>query len=259
MNMVAQQVTSPVPNFDDVVGALLEFIGVHPVLVAAVLLAFALESWYSNGRRMARAASVASGAVTRGSTWLVTQRPVRIFVTVATTVTVAIAQLLMIRVSYVGGSIMATPFDPVRWKALDNAYGISPLLFVDPDFLAQFLVVDMISVAYVLVTLFLMLAAYRKSARTTTLWFVATTPYWLFLFGSLAWAVVSVGFDLLFFAFHGFGADPYDWPLTTEYVISAPHLAVDLVSGVYCGMALVAIGGAGVVRRLWTSTAERGN
>lgn len=253
MNATAEQVTSPVPDFDAAVAAVLEFIGVSPVLIAAVLLAFALESWYSNGKRVARAATVAGGAVARGGTWLATQRPVRIFVTVTATVTVVVAQVLMVRVSFVGGSVVATPFDPERWRILDDAFGVSPLLFVDLDFLTQFLAVDAISVTYVLLSVILMLLAYRRSAKAGWLWLAATTPYWVILFGSAAMAVLSLGVDLFFFVLHLPMDEPYEWPFLTDYVLTAPALAMDLVSGVYCGMALVAIGGAVVVRRLWTA------
>ncbi|WP_433272739.1 hypothetical protein ACQPZF_17215 [Actinosynnema sp. CS-041913] len=101
--------TSPLPNFDNAVSAVLHLIGVSPVLIAAVLLAFALESWYSNAKRMARAAVVTSGAVRRGSAWVARQRPAQVAATLLTTGTVLAAQAIMIRVSYVGGSIVATP------------------------------------------------------------------------------------------------------------------------------------------------------
>lgn len=252
--MSAAEVNSPLPDFDAAVAAVMQFLGVSPVLIAAVLLAFALESWYSNAKRMARAAVLASGTVKRGGAWLAGQRPVRAAVTVAMAITVVIAQVLMVRISYVGGSIVATPFDAARWQVLDNAYGASPLLFVDPGFLGQFLAVDAISVSYVLVTIVLMLMAYRNDAPTGLYWFVATTPYWLLLFGSIPVAVISLAFDVGFFLLYLLVPDPWDWRFTTDYVLAAPYLAVNLVSGIYCGVALVAIGGAGAVRRLWTTT-----
>ncbi|MCP3800682.1 hypothetical protein NLX83_15550 [Allokutzneria sp. A3M-2-11 16] len=247
--------SSPVPDFDAAVAGVLRFIGVSPFLIAAVLLAFALESWLSNGKRMARAAVVVGGATARGTAWLVRQRPVRIVVTVATTITVLIAQMIMLRLSYVGGSIVASLFDPVRWKALDAAFGSSPLLFIDPVFLERFLAVDLFSVSYVLVTIVLMVLAYREKAPTRLLWFVTATPFWFLLWGSVVMTVLSLGFDLLFFALHLLTDGKYAWPFLRDYVLSAPSLTVDLVSVIYCGGALAAIGGAALVRRLWTAPA----
>lgn len=237
--------------------AVLEFIGVSPFLIATLLLAYALESWYSNGKRIARTATEVGGAVTRGGIWLAEQRPARVVVAITTTITVVIAQVLMVRVSYVGGSIMATPFDPVRWKVLEDAYGASPLLFVNPDFLDQFLATDTVSISYVLVTIVAMLRAFRKKAATVGLWLLVTTPFWILLFGSMAIAVLSLALDLLFVVLSLVGGSTYDWRFTTDYILAAPYLTVDLVAGVYCGVALVAIGGAALVRRLWSVAAEQ--
>jgi magnesium-transporting ATPase (P-type) len=256
MHAVAHQVTSSVPSFDSVVAAVLQVIGVPPVLISVLLLAFALESWYSNGERMVHAATIVGDAVARGSNRLVAQRPVRIFVTVITTITVAMMQVIMVRVSYVGGSIVATPFDPVRWNALQAAYGVSPLRFVDPKFLAQFLAVDTISVAYVLVAIVLMLISYRSNAPIRVLWLVATFPYWLLLFGSAAIATLSLIVDVSFFLLYLLGGISYDWRFIRDYVLDAPHLTVDIVSGIYCLTALAAIGGSAVVRRMWTAASS---
>ena len=251
--MTAQQVTSPVPDFTVALQAVLEFIGVSPVLIGALLLAFALESWYSNGKRVARAASVVGGAVARGGGRIAAQRPARIAVALATTATVVIAQVVMVRLGYVGGSIVATPFDPQRWRALDAAYGASPLLFVDPDFLARFLATDAFSISYVLVTIVAMLCAYRKKAPTAGLWLLVTTPFWFLLFGSAAIAALSLALDLLFAGLALVAGGGYDWRFTRDYVLDAPHLTIDLVAGIYCAVALIAVGGAAVVRRLWTA------
>jgi hypothetical protein len=251
--VTAQQVTSPVPDFTVALQAVLEFIGVSPVLIGALLLAFALESWYSNGKRVARTATVVGGAVARGGGWLAGQRPVRTVVAIATSVTVVIAQVLMVRLSYVGGSIVATPFDPVRWKALDEAYGASPLLFVDPVFLTRFLATDAFTVSYVLVTIVALLRAYRKKAATPGLWLLITTPFWLLLSGSVAIAVLSLALDLLFAGLTLVAGGTYDWRFTTDYILDAPHLTIDLVAGIYCGVALIAVGGAALVRRLWSA------
>ena len=247
------------PDFTVALQAVLEFLGVSPVLIGVLLLAFALESWYSNGKRMARTATVVGGAVATGGTWLARQRPARIVVAVATSVTVVVAQVLMVRLSYVGGSIVATPFDPERWRLLDDAYGESPLKFVDPEFLGRFLATDAFSISYVLVTIAVLLRAYRKKTATLGLWLLVTTPFWFLLFGSVAIAALSLVLDL-FFALLGLVAgSAYDWRFTTDYVLDAPHLTIDLVAGIYCGVALVAVGGAAVVRRMWSAAAaDRG-
>lgn len=257
MDLADEQVTSPLPNFDNAVAAVMQLIGVSPVLIAAVLLAFALESWYSNARRMARAAVVTSGAVQRGSAWIARQRPVQVAATLLTTGTVLAAQVIMVRASYVGGSIVATPFDPGRWQILDAAYGASPLLFIDPDFLSQFLAVDAISASYVLVTTVLMLLAYRKTAPTGLYWTIATTPFWILLFGGIAFATLSLVADLVFFVLYLLIPDPWDWRFTAE-VLQAPYLAIMLVSATYCLIALAAIGGAGAVRDCWTPRTTAG-
>jgi hypothetical protein len=253
----AEQVSSPVPDFTVALQAMLEFLGVSPFLIAVVLLVFALESWYSNGKRAARAATTVGRAVVLGSTWLAGQRPARIALAITTTIAVLIAQALMVRVSYVGGSIVGTPFDPVRWEALDDAYGAPPLQFADPEFLDQFLATDAFSISYVLVTIVLLLVAYSKIVPTGVLWLVATTPFWLLLFGSVALAVISVPFDLLFAGLYLLGDLDYDWRFTMDYVLHPAHLAVDLVAGVYCAVALAAFGGAKVVRELWSAAADQ--
>ena len=204
---------------------------------------------------MVRAATIVGSTMARGGTWLTGQRPTRIVVAIATTITVVIAQLLMVRISYVGGSIMATPFDPERWKALDHAYGASPHLFVDPDFLDQFVATDAVSVSYVLVTIVAMVLAYRKKAATSGLWLLATTPFWLLLFGSMAIAALSLALDLLFVVLSLVAGSAYDWRFTTDYVLTAPQLAVDLVAGVYCG---VELGPVGRARRVWGQPAGCG-
>jgi hypothetical protein len=40
-------------------------------------------------------------------------------------------------------------------------------------------------------------------------------------------------------------------------VLYPPALALYLVSSIYCVMALVAVGGGAVVRRLWTASREQ--
>ncbi|WP_041837009.1 hypothetical protein [Actinosynnema mirum] len=113
MDAVAREVTSPIAGFDAALAVLLEFVGVNPVLVAAVLLAYALESWYSNMKKMIHLASTTGGALARGSVQLASQRPVRILFTLTTTATVVLAQVMMVRLSYVGGSVVSLFTDPV--------------------------------------------------------------------------------------------------------------------------------------------------
>ncbi|WP_433272737.1 hypothetical protein ACQPZF_17210 [Actinosynnema sp. CS-041913] len=114
---------------------------------------------------------------------------------------------------------------------------------------------DAISVSYVLVTTVLMLPAYRKAAPTALYWILATTPYWILLFGSIAFATLSLVFDLAFFLLYLLIPDPWDWRFTAE-VLQAPYLAITLVSALYCAIALAAIGGPGAVRDSWTTQAD---
>jgi hypothetical protein len=98
---------SPIPDLPVVLQQILQFIGLNPFFIAVMLTAFAVESWYSGARLTVRTATAVGGAVTRGGAWLYGQPPVRRLVAVVTTVAVVIVQLFMIRLSYIGGSIVA--------------------------------------------------------------------------------------------------------------------------------------------------------
>ncbi|HEY0453662.1 hypothetical protein [Actinophytocola sp.] len=245
-------VSSPVPDFTTVLGQILQFLGVNGYFVALVLAVFAIQSWVSGGKQVVRGAAVVGEAVTRGGSWLVRQRPARIALALTTTVAVLVLQVFMVRLSYVGGSIIATPFDPVRRAALDAAYGSSPLLFTDAGFLSRFLAMDWISATYVLLSVLILVLAYRAGSSTIPTWLCLAAPYWLFLFGGFSVAAITLTINLLLAFANILAGMPIDWSLTQEYVLGAPYLTIDLVAGIYCVVAMAAVLGARAVRRLWT-------
>ena len=242
---------SPVPDFSVAVAMVFEFLGAHPILITIILLAFALESWYSNLGKIAKGARVGGRFVARAAGHARTRPPIRITVAVFGTATVLIIQVFMARLSYIGGSLIATPFDGARRDMADQALSTTPTLFVDAEYLRHFLRTDWISTVYVLWSITMILLAYRPSANIGLLWAGLTTPFWLIALGSMTMVLISVVCDLFFAGLSALASRPPAWTFIESYVLQAPYLTLAVVSSVYCVAAAVATKGARVVTRLW--------
>jgi hypothetical protein len=240
----------PIPAFEEVLAVALGFLGVPGVFIMIILVVLAVESWFSNTKRAVSSAKVVGTLVGRGGAWLFTQHPVRLVVTVVMTLAVLTVQAFMVRLSYTGGSLISMPTDPVRRGIFEQAFDAPAYTFIDSAFLAQFLKLDVISATYMLLSMAMMVYAYRAK-RSLTLALLLAFPYSLFLFGGFSIGVLALAINLLFAVpLLIVGGSP-DWGLVNGYLLDSNYLAIDLMSGIYTLAAFAAVYGARLVRQLW--------
>jgi hypothetical protein len=189
---------NPVPGDTAIVEWLFGILGIPTVVISLVVIAMSIESLYARGRQVARGAVLAHRAAGHAGSWLVRQPPVRVLLIGLSTACVLAAQAVMLGLSYIAGSFLASPFDPGRSEVLLDAVQHSPILLIDPGFISANTRLDWISAVFVLWTLVWLIAGYGVRDGAGALTGFMAFPFWFFAFGSGVWVVLSVAVDLLF-------------------------------------------------------------
>lgn len=183
---------------DDYIAPLAQFFGISGGVVALVLAALALQSWFgfgksalNHGRTVARAA----GSVYRNP-------PRNLLFALLVTVLVPVAQAGALILCFLGGNYISMIWDSPRWQRAVNLFAGGLDKLPPLDSFASVLKWDTISTAYVVLGAFLILQSYIKSSRgqfesLSTIGSVLAFPA-VILLGLAAISGVFTGLILLF-------------------------------------------------------------
>jgi hypothetical protein len=239
-----------VPDFVNVLLALLAEYGFPLVFLVIIATLFAIESWYANGRRIFKGARTAGGFLSRAAARAASRHWTRVAVAAVSTVVVIALQTAFVPVSYVAGSYLASPFDPARTDGLAHIVESQPFGLFHLETVNAYLKLDWIAAVHVAAVVFALIASYREDGNAWwPLWL--TFPYPLIAFGGGVWVVVLAAIDILANLVRWDFTGPESWPLIKDG--AGGIVAVGMFAVAYCLAWGTALHGTDVVKRHWSA------
>lgn len=246
---------SEIPTFDEAVPATLALLGASAGILGLVGAAFALYSWYAGLRGIAAGARQAGSVLSRAAAALIGMRPVQLAVAALATVIVASAQALTLGLCFLGGNYVSMIFNEWRWQLPLEVVMDDPVGSLHPDQWSQFLVLDWVVGAYLVLAVVVLGFSYRWALDDADLGGVGAVlalPATILLFIGgplflLALVVWALGWPL--YALGGEGS---------EYLSDAvsnllPGVVGLSATAIYYGACQAAVRGSGLLVRAWRS------
>ena len=125
-------------SFDEVLTSTMALAGIATPIIGLVTVAFVLQSWIGPARAGFRLARVGGRLARELSAF----QPIRGVVSILVTILIPIAQLLTLRMCYVGGNYLSIQFDENRQLELQALFNQRPHLEFDSSDPFRFLGVD---------------------------------------------------------------------------------------------------------------------
>jgi hypothetical protein len=257
----------PVPNlpsFDEAVTSVLAIFGVSTSVIAMVALAFCLQSWVEAIRQILSGGRKARGLFAVMAHSLGSMRAVHTVLAVLVTVLVPIGQLFAIGLCFLGGNYISLALDSSRGEQVWAIIARERYHALEPDTLGQIVRVDLISGAYLVFAVVIVVRSYRlarsnnhvSSERLKSAAVMMAFPAVALLFLAGVAAIFLIAIVLFGTVISLVGGDTAGY-LKQNAIIAVPLVIGAAVCGVYYGACVVAVHGSRLVVRAWAPLPAR--
>ncbi|MFB9660115.1 hypothetical protein ACFQS3_10140 [Glycomyces mayteni] len=243
--------TTPAPLIPDFVNALLYALagaGVPLAFLVVFATLFALESWYTNGLRIAKSAKAAHGFLIRTAAQAMTVPLARVAVAAVSSSLGVALQVGFVAVSSVGGSYAAALLDADRRDTLLATLDLHPFVLFRADTVTANLKLDWIATAHIALILIGLIASYRTDDLRKP--FLLAFPYTVVATVAGGWTLICVVFDLVVNLVRLDLTGPSSWPAMRDGY--GGLVASGVFALAYMLAFVSALSSSGRIKRLWT-------